>query len=256
MREGLKGALGVVFIFALMGAVMGYAANFKDPLWHWLAPGSGAIVALACGIGMAKIEFRKDLVPDFLYQEVKRYFDCNGFCFAIAAGVENGEAVINILFQNRHDRRVEGRVALRPAQGFLARAKIPIFGVDISCPPAGFGVARVPWPVPAKYQGTRQKFDVGADVRHPDGLGKCLRFRISLVLRGNANFKNPFGTAMTVAGLATGAIIISTPASVTVTLPSNVAEVLPDVTAPAIITLWKLGDPVTNIIHPNSPSTS
>jgi len=152
--------------------------------------------------------------------------------------------MLNILFENRYSGACKARVALRPARSFfLHRADIPIIAVDIPCPPAAFGVVKIPCAIPLEFQGTRQKFDAGAHVVYAK-KGRMLRFRPGLALRGGADFENPFGTAVNPAGLCLGHISIASPASATFQLPVNVRESPEDLGKVQVEVLWKLGDPV------------
>ncbi len=73
--------------------------------------------------------------------------------------------------------------------------------------------------------------------------------RDGLFLRSNTNFGNSFGTALAVAGAATGSIALSKPAVAKVAMPIGVAEHIRDDLAPEIKTLWQLGDPPIEIVR-------
>jgi hypothetical protein len=68
-------------------------------------------VAVILG-GLVALDRRRDLAPDFLAQKVGDYFDRDGFCFAVTAGVHNNVCYFDLWFQNRFERRCRGRVAL------------------------------------------------------------------------------------------------------------------------------------------------
>ena len=137
---------------------------------------------------------------------------------------------MEVYFQNQYDKPCIGRIALRPARGFfLARANIETITYEIECAPASFGFARVAMPIPEKLQGKRQSFEAGASVHYPDGKGQQLRFFDGVYLRANTNFGNAFATALTVAGAATGMIVLTSPATANVDLPARVAEEIPNV---------------------------
>lgn len=70
-----------------------------------------------------------------------------------------------------------------------------------------------------------------------------MRFHDGVFLRSNTNFGNSFGTALTIAGAATGSLVLSKPATTTIDLPVGVAEDIPDDLPPEITTLWRLGEP-------------
>lgn len=62
-------------------------------------------------------------------------------------------------------------------------------------------------------------------------------------LRTNSNFGNSFGTALTVAGALGGAIVLSSPVTVKIPLPTEAVDELPLNSAPSTNMIWKLGDP-------------
>ncbi len=55
--------------------------------------------------------------------------------------------------------------------------KVPDSKLSIEVGPAAFGVAEIPVPIEPKYQGTVQKFDVGAAMEYPEGRGSTVRCR-------------------------------------------------------------------------------
>jgi hypothetical protein len=203
----------------------------------------GGIVLFPCVGGLLKMAARKDLAPDFLGRMCGgRYFDRDGFCFTLGVTPRDGRCMVTIFFQNRYDRPLRGRVAIQPSRELFMRADIQGFAVDIPCEAAGVGKVEFPWPIPAKYQGKRMKFDVGADVMYPEGRGKMLRFSSGIWIRGNTQFGNPLTTTLTVAAAMGGAFVISSPASVTMDLPKDVAEVADPAVGVELTTVWKLGD--------------
>jgi hypothetical protein len=92
-------------------------------------------------------------------------------------------------------------------------------------------------------QGKKQSFEVGASVTYPSGKGHRVRFGDGLVIRANSNFGNAFGTALTVAGAMTGQIVLSQPATVTLVLPTGVAEQVHHCSPQDVQTIWRAGDP-------------
>ena len=66
-----------------------------------------------------------------------------------------------------------------------------------------------------------------ASVRYPDGKGQRLRFFDGVFLRSDTNFGNSFGTALAIAGAATGSIALTQPATVAIELPGGVAQDIP-----------------------------
>lgn len=171
------------------------------------------------------MNYRPDRAPDLVRRQFPKFIDCNEFCFAISSGNRGDACDIPLWFQNRYDRPCRGRVALRPGPGFfLTRPKFAAVMFDVTCPPGAFGVTRILMPVPAKLQGKRQKFEVGATAHFPNGQGNRLRFRARLAVNNNTHFGDAFGTALVAVAALTGMIVLRKPANVTLQLPSKVAE--------------------------------
>ena len=243
MGESVKAVCALVLIVASAAAALAWSTNQPDAI-SWSCRIGGPVVALlALGL-ILRLHFRTDLAPDYLRKQAGNYFNRGGFCFAFGATAVDGVCYLSAYFQNQQDKPCLGRIALRPARGFfLGRAKIETITFEIDCKPAAFGVASIAIPLPKKLQGKRQAFEVGASVDYPQGKGRRLRFRDGIFLRTNANFGNRFGTALTVAGAATGQIVLSNPATTAVELPVDVAEDVSQDLKPEIKTLWKLDDP-------------
>lgn len=243
MGESTKAISALVLIVAAIAAAIAWTADQPDGATWAFRIGGPTLALLAIGL-ILNLHFRADLAHDYLRDRAGTYFNRDGFCFAFVATAVDSVAYMDAYFQNQRDRPCVGRIALRPARGFLmGRAKIETITYEMECGPAAFGVARIAIPVPEKLQGKRQSFEIGASVKYPDGKGQRLRFRDGEFLRSNTNFGNSFGTALTVAGAATGSIVFSKPATATVELPVGVTEDISDTLVPEIKTLWKLGDP-------------
>lgn len=152
-------------------------------------------------------------LPDLLRQRVGTYFESDGLCFAPQLETTpGGECVMALYFQNRYAGVTRARVRVSPPRRamWLTRHRLaaPTFAFD--CPGGAFGVARVPFPIPAKYQGRRMTFRMTAHAGYPQGCGELLRFR---------------------AGIQ--------PRRWTATLPQGVAEVGIFTAATAIDVIWR-----------------
>lgn len=243
MGESTKAASALVMIVAAIAAVVAWAHDRPDTTTWAVRIGGSILALLALGV-ILKLHFRPDHALDYLRNRAGTYFNRDGFCFAFVSTAVDGVAYMDAYFQNQRNRPCVGRIAMRPARGFfMGRAEIEAITYEVECGPAAFGVARVPIPVPEKLQGKRQSFEVGASVEYPQGKGERLRFHDGVFLRSNSKFGNSFGTALTVAGAATGSIVLSKPATATVDLPDGVTENIDDSLSPDVKTLWKLGDP-------------
>lgn len=240
MGESFKAVCSLVVIAAAVVAAFAFLMDRPTPT-SWLVGVSASLVFLLSLGVLLKVHLRRDIVPDYLKASTGDYFNRDGFCFAISPALVDGICYLEVFFQNQYDHPCLARLALRPAAGFwLTRPEGDTITFDIQCAPAAFGVARLPIPLPKAVQGQRNSFEVGASVYYPQGKGRRLRFRDGIFLRADSSFGNAFGTALTAAGALAGHIVLSKPASVTMTLPSNAAEEIPATLHPEIITLWNL----------------
>ena len=242
MREFVKGVLILCLLASGTAAAFAWC-DVPPTALTWGIRLGGPVVALGCFLVFLKVHLKRDRVPDFLYETFGGYLDRRGLCFAFDTLTQDGICYIRAHFQNRYSRPCQGRIALRPARGFfLTRRGFEHIEFDVDCPAAGYGIVWVPVPVRQEFQGTKQKFDVGASVRYPKWRGRMLRYREGGVVRTNASFRNSFGTALALGGALTGQIVLSTPASVTIALPIGVAESLPSHAASGSQILWRLDD--------------
>lgn len=243
MGESTKSVCALLMIVGLIAGALAWTADRPDAMTWGFRIGGPIAAIFALGV-ILKLQFRADLEHDYLRALTGTYFNRNDFCFAFVVTPHDGIAFMDAWFQTQRDKPCIGRIALRPARGFfLTRAKIDAITFEVECPPAGFGFARIAIPIPQKLQGKRQSFEVGAAVRYPDGKGRRVRFHDGIFLRSNTKFGSSSGTALTLAGAASGSIVLSQPATATIDLPVGVAEDLPDHIAPEIKILWQLGEP-------------
>jgi hypothetical protein len=214
----------------------------------------GAIAASAAIIGL--LSLRRDEAPDYLYLVNRKYFSRNGFCFALAVEKRDRLCLLCVYYQNQHENPCQAFVAFRRVLDLERELDEPIV-IEIDCPPAGFGVVRVPFPVPETLQGLKRNFQVGATVNYPEGKGKRLLKRDGLLLRTNADFTNRLNdfvqAGMFVHAPVTHALSSSKRQPISsmlasVTFPTQVAssrlEVEKMLKDPEHKTIWKLGDPV------------
>jgi hypothetical protein len=242
MGESTKAVLAFVLIVGLISTPLAWYSDGPTTV-TWAFRIGGPVVAIVSLWLILALHFRADLARDYLQELTGTYFNRGGFGFAFLVGAVEGVAYLDAYFINQHSRPCQGRIALRPARGFfLNRAKIDTITFQIDCGPGAYGYTRLPFPVPADLQGKAQSFEIGASVQYPEGRGKRLRFHDGVFLRANAKFGNTFGTAVLLAGAATGTIILSKPAIVKLQLPVNVADEIPFPDAPQVAVLWQLGD--------------
>jgi hypothetical protein len=249
-----KSVESVCILIAIVGCVMAAVA------WMDNKPSAttsvclyGGVLAVVAAVGVILyLQFRPDLIPDYLRAVDTSYFNRDGFCFTFKAEAIKGIACMTVYFQNQYARPCIGKIALRPAQKFwLNRAPIKAINYIIQCEPAAYGIARIAIPLAKELQGTRQSFDVGASVVYVKGKGRRLRFRHGLFLRTNEKFGNSFETGVMIAHIATGHVLSAAagrlvghkPAQATISMPQGVAEQLPGEIRTQVKTLWRLKDP-------------
>lgn len=241
-REFVKTMSFLLLIIAGGVAVFVWSDDRPTDLTYQLR--LGTVVAGVLGIaGIAWAFLKTDKAPDYLCRIAAPYFDRGGFCFLIRCVESNGQCHLQAIVQNRHERRCRGQIAMRPEMPLLGSGPIlEQIAFAIDCPPAGFGIINVPISVPTAAQGKQVTFQVGASVDYPEGRGCTLRFKEGIGIRSNSDFRNAFGTTLTVLGAMGGAIVLSSPASVTILLPNEVSENVNE--EPSTEILWELGDPL------------
>lgn len=243
MSESVKAVASLVLILASVMTAVAWFLDQPGPAQWGLRIGAPIVGVLAIGV-ILKLHLRADAVPDYLRKKTARYFNRDGFCFTCNMYPCNEICYLSAWFQNQYDQPCHGRIALRPARGFLSfRPRIDVIRFDVHCEPAAYGCAMIPVPLSRKFQGRRQKFEVGASVDYPQGKGQRLRFADGIFLRPDENFSSEFTKALTVAGALTGQFVMNRPATVRLVLPIGVAEELPEDVGPEVKTLWRLGDP-------------
>jgi hypothetical protein len=253
MSESGKAVLAVGFIGFAIASLFCWMLADGNPDWAWAI--GLPLAALGCLAWLLWGHFRKDRAPDFLRQSFGRYFERDGFCFAITCSTEGIRAFLDLYYQNRYSRPSQARVVVRPSRGFwLNRPEGGVVGVDIACDGGAFGVIRVPWGIPESFQGKTASMDVAAAVRYPQGKGRMLRFQDGLNV-GKTSLSG-WTVALTVAGLLGGKIVMSKPAQVRLAFPA-VAATEPAGDAPILHeVLWRPDDPdVLPSQAPDHPST-
>ena len=239
MGESAKAVLALVVIVGLVGSLMAW---WTMDTVNWPARLGFPTAGLASLGLLLWAVMRRDKAPDFLRQVAGSYFENGGFCFAIVPAIRERTYRLDIYYQNRYERPCRARVIMQPSlQFFLNRRPIGSITVAIECGGGSFGVASVPWAVPGAFQGKKQSFDIGADVKYPLGHGAMLRYRDGLQV-GGAN--EPTWVAITtLAGALGGILVLYKPAKCTFELPSDVEETVPEEAPILFETLWRPGDP-------------
>jgi hypothetical protein len=205
------------------------------------------LIELICpAIGMIIVallilaKMRKEILPDFLSEINKKYFERNGFCFAFQPEVIDGFSRMNIFFQNRYSNPCIGVVSLEPLN-FVSDNPLGIVA-EINCEGGAYGVCDIPWPLASSLQGLTVRFGVACQTKYPLGRGKLLRFREGL--RISLSTSRHF--ALTAFLLPLGHIFIYRPARIKFTLPKNVSEIAARGDEPTLEILWSLDSFVKN----------
>jgi hypothetical protein len=234
-----------ICVLVLMAAVIAASVAWIDDRPNrttWLFRTIPVAIAIIAVVVLLWAHWRRDLAPDLLAQQVGRYFERNGFCFHVLPTSVEGKCVFLLLFQNRYEGRCTARIVLRPVTFTGAHERL--VDMSVECPGAGFGVAKQEVGLPAKLQGKKVSFDVGADVEYPEGKGKMLRFKDATVLRRNTKFVDVFARTTSLLGLLGGHVIFHRPVRVKYALPDSMAAQLPISGRNHTKVLWKPGDPL------------
>lgn len=243
MRESVKAVLLLLLIFSALAALFAWTDDRPDTTTWWLRIGSTAICLVSLCV-LFWMQLRRNVFPDYLLDIAGEYFNRGDLCFAFDISTVEGAARLTMFYQNHRDAACRGQVALRPARGFfLGRADMETIVFQVECEPAALGFVSTSLPIPQQLQGKKQSFEVGASVRYPEGKGKLVLFRDGILLRNDSNFDNPVGTSLTVAGLAAGMIVFSSPAAAKLMLPIGVSETIDIGQDQERGTLWRPGDP-------------
>jgi hypothetical protein len=203
------------------------------------------LATIALGYVLFRVARNPDLAPDILRQQFGTYFERDGLCFApvMSTSTKDGTCWINVFFQNRYAGACTCDLIIQPCgKSFsLGRHDVPTVAVQIDCPGGAMGVTRVPYPVPAKYQGKKVRYEIAARTKYPAGAGQMLRFREGLRV---GSHQHALGQAAKTLGLlAVGVISYHRPATITVTLPTHVAETATSEATVQTELLWSFDAP-------------
>lgn len=242
MNQSIKSVIALLILVALIVNVVAWlsraTSDTRTVIWSLRALPLVWVPLLALLIWA---DFRKDKLPNFLLRYAKGYFESNGLSFTMFPTVVGQTCTWLMLFQNRYERPCQTAISFRPGVGHLGirRAKMNEVSVEFDCEGAAFGVIRVPYSVPADYQGKKVRFEVAAVTRYPEGHGQMLRYREGT----NVSKHHKWGgdvAVMAVSGLA-GHLHYHKASSFAVRMPINVAEHADG--PPVVEILWLPGDP-------------
>lgn len=245
MSKGAKQAWQLLLITLAFVALGAWCAQVGSKPVIWTLRVAAPVGVVIVSFLLWKFSRRPDRLPDLLRDTVGRYFEQSGLCFAPRLEVLSGHCFICLYFQNRHAGEAVARVQfLPPLRSFsVGRHPLPQVTYDLACPGGAFGVVRVPFPVPRKYQGTRVQYEVGADVEYPQGRGKLLRYAEGVRVGRTRHLSQAYQLLETVVGLFFGFLSVSGPSRAPLQLPTEVLETGPDFFIPSPQILWQPDQP-------------
>ena len=230
----LKNAALVGIGVGCIAGVLAFCADHATPMILSLRI-LGPAIASVSFLLLVALQFRRDMVPDYLSMCSVHFFERDGFCFGVSLDRKDAAAEFSIVFQSRYLGPSIARIALRPAGSHLATVS-----PDIHCGPAGFGIARFPVAIPRKHQGKTVTFEIGADVDYVLGRDREVRFRSGRTVRHSSRFRSLAVVMQAALHSVVGHFLVHSPATVRLTLPTDVAEYLPDDAAGHAEVLWSL----------------
>ena len=245
MNQSLKAVLQLAAIVCGIVSFGVWAVPRHPDSIVWASRMLFPLATVLIGYVLFRVARKPDLAPDVLRQQFGTCFERDGLCFAPVVGTwaDDGICWFSIFFQNRYAGACSCDLILQPGgKSFsLRRHGVPTVAVQIDCPGGAVGVTRVPYPVPAQYQGKQVRYEVAARTTYPAGAGRMLRFREGLRV---GTHRHALGQAAKTLGLlAVGVISYSRPASIMIALPTGVAEAVPPEATIQTELLWTFDAP-------------
>ena len=238
MNESIKATLGLIIAACALTGIMAWlpgATNEVSTLRWWLRVGC-PVLGIVCLAPLIWAQTRRNKVPDFLAQVSPRYFERDGFCFATIPQIVNGDSFMQIYYQNRYERPCEAQILIRASSG------LSDISLGVSCNSAEFGCSTIPWHIPQYLLGERVSLSLYAGVNYPNGRGTLLRYKDGL--RVGAVGMDFWREGLQIAGAVGGALVLSRPARIQLTLPSGASANTRETISVETRTIWKLGDPI------------
>ena len=101
-------------------------------------------------------------------------------------------------------------------------------------------MAKFPVAIPRRHQGKSVTFEIGADADYPLGKGREVRFTAGREIRHNSRFRSLAVVVQAVLHSVLGHFFVHAPTTVRLTLPSDVAEYIPEGAVGESLELWSL----------------
>src|SRR5262245_202845 len=121
MSESIKAVLLLIMSMAAFAGFFAWVGE-NPGLPGWTLRIGAPIAAVAAAAGVALLCMRRDCVADYLRPIAgDRFFNRDGFCFALSITEENGICYLLAHFQNQYDQSIKAEIALRPARKFFGR---------------------------------------------------------------------------------------------------------------------------------------
>lgn len=238
MGESVKAILQFLLIATVIATVGLWAIPQHPDAILWGFRIAVPLIGLGAGLLLWRNWHRKEMLPDLLSEVTRTYFERDGLCFAPGFSVVDGLCYVSVFFQNRYSGACTCKIILHPPKrSFSMSSDLPAAEIDVQCGGGEFGVVRIPYSVPARYQGRQLTYTVGARTRYPQGAGQLLRFRPGLRCGATSNTAH---SLLTVALIPLGVFHYHRSARVTLKPPAVSSPLLAE-SEPATITeiLWR-----------------
>jgi hypothetical protein len=240
MNESVKATLGGIVFFGCLGAITWLVDPPPGETWQYKVRWISIAMIVLPLIVLIWATMRKDKAPDFLGKLTKRYFERDGFCFAVVPEAKDCRCWLTAYFQNRYEKPCRATIVLTSSSFiFKSNQQTKTMALGVACEGGGFGKISTPWPVPVESQGKEASMDVTASVEYVGGRGKLLRYRDGL--RVGAAKTDFWREGLIVLGALTGSIVLSKPARMKIRLLQNVTSDATEPFAAKIEMLWKYG---------------
>lgn len=245
MNESIKATLALVIAACALAGIVVWLPSTTNEVTSvtWSFRIGCPVLGVVCLAPLIWAQRRKDKAPDFLSSITPRYFERDGFCFAIVPHVVVHDYTMRLYFQNRYDRPCSAQILIRALSGlFSGRPDLSDVALGISCGPAEFGCSAIPWAIPHDLQGKTVSLSVYGGVKYPNGRGRLLRYRDGL--RVGSVGTDVWREGLQIAGALGGALVVSRPARIKLMLPSGISASRQETIVADTKTIWKLGDPI------------
>ncbi len=229
MNQSLKSVLKLAVV--ICGGISLSVWLIPNPVdsWIWFCRIAVPIVMLLIIQSLWRAAKKPDLATDHLHELFSTSFERDGICFAPLLAIEPERSLcwFEVYFQNRYEGPCECAVKFEPScKSFsFARHEVPTVNVKFDCPGGSGGVVRIPYPIPAKYQGRRIQYELTAMTKYKGKAGKILRHREGMRVGALRRDNDPVGCLIGI--LFVMLLVIYLPTRVYFELPEHVTDTTP-----------------------------